>query len=143
LSFSEQVQIGKNEPLPVGKIVSSGSTQIQLISAEPPVLQLQIKGETWLLLGKIQKGMGKSLEEKLPTTPQVLLWSGKSLNKDWLEVVKPKVAIASSTTVKENIQQQLQQKQIQLYLTGRDGAIQWTPQDGFQKTLDVVDDDAF
>ncbi|MGH2412426.1 MAG: ComEC/Rec2 family competence protein [Microcystaceae cyanobacterium] len=116
--------------------LSIGSTKIQLISAKPPILQLQIQEQTWLLLAKNQEISWLSLEQLISYfNSPVFLWAGQSLSKDWLAVIKPKVAIATSNFVSEAVQQQLQQQKIKLYLTGHNGAIQWTPTYGFQTTL--------
>ncbi|MGK7871989.1 MAG: ComEC/Rec2 family competence protein [Xenococcaceae cyanobacterium] len=139
---------GEYQPLSMDETVSVGSTAIKLISAEPPVLQLQILDLTWFLLASSQPVKGNEVaipeylqEQESNFTPQVLLWSGRSLRTEWLEALEPMVAIASSSTVEKNTRQQLQEKQIQLYWTGRDGAIQWTPKGGFQTTLEAADKD--
>ncbi|MCU0537719.1 MAG: ComEC/Rec2 family competence protein [Hydrococcus sp. Prado102] len=155
------------------KTIAFDSTNIQLLDATPSILQLQIQGQTWLLLDKgsseaintntlkkfekrmQQKNLQKpNLEEdskskiqnpksKMVLTGTVLLWSGKSLNEEWLDRIKPQVAIAISSTVSQKTQQQLQQRQIKLYWTGRDGAIQWNRDRGFQTTLDASEPDFF
>jgi competence protein ComEC len=52
------------------------------------------------------------------------------------------VAIASSQTVDLTVAKLLQKAKIPLYWTGRDGAIQWTPHDGFETTLEETNKDA-
>jgi competence protein ComEC len=64
-------------------------------------------------------------------SPDVLIWSGKSLDSTWLESFRPQTAIAVSRFVDQNTRDLLEKEGIQLYVTGIEGAIQWTPQKGF------------
>jgi competence protein ComEC len=126
--------------LPVGKTVPVGSTAIKLISAEPPVLLAQIRQQNWLLLGNIEPDAQKQLATsgRLPRA-QVLYWSGASLTPELLDALQPVVAIASSTTVDSDTEQNLQKSNTKLYWTGRDGAIQWTPADEFEPMQEATD----
>jgi competence protein ComEC len=112
-----------------------GDSKITLLSNQPSILNLNISGNTWLLL--IDQ-VAKNREKIQPFTPPAetqqnlaLIWSGKTLNPQWLEIVKPQVAIASSNSLDINLQQELKQRKIDLYWTGRDGAIQWALGKGF------------
>jgi competence protein ComEC len=113
--------------------ISLNSTQIQSMGS---ALQINTQQQTWLLIAEnhIDK-------VKLPQTVTVLLWSGKTLKKEWLDLVQPQVVIAVSLFVDTNTRQQLQQRGIQLYWTGRDGAIQWRHKDGFQTTIETQETD--
>ena len=122
-----------------GTAISVGSTVIRLLSAKLPWLQLKIEDHTWLLASNrfMEPAVIADLQ---PTTPQVLLLSGQ-VEAKWLKAIKPEAAIAVADTVNPDTQQQLRQSQIQLYWTGRDGAIQWTPK-GFQTALNVIEPDS-
>jgi competence protein ComEC len=126
-----------------GETISLGSTPVELIKGEPPVLQLQIRNQTWLLLGEIKPDVQKQLAKtgNLPLV-QVLWWSGEHLTPELLKTLQPKVAIASSNTVDLDAAQLLRNAKIPLYWTGRDGAIQWTPNGGFETTLEASNKDA-
>ena len=113
------------------KTISLDSTKIKLISKNPPLLELEILDRQWLIL----KGNQEIAQEKLTETPQVFLWSSRNISRELLDKIKPKIAIAASSWVTKKTQKQIEKKQIQLYWTGRDGAIQWTPDKGFQTTL--------
>jgi competence protein ComEC len=119
-----------NEPSSLSKKLAIGSTEIQLIGNS---LQLKIQEKTWLLITKNQ--LEENSQTIFPKTVSVLLWPGKYLRREWLDLTQPKVAIAISSTVDEQTRQQLQQRQIQLYWTGRDGTIQWERDRGFQTAL--------
>jgi competence protein ComEC len=121
------------------KTIAFDSTNIQLLDTNPSILQLQIQGKTWFLL---DKGNSEVINTN-KLTGTVLLWSGKSLNEELLDKIQPKIAIAISPTVNQKTQQLLQQRQIQFYWTGRDGAIQWNRDRGFQTTLETSESELF
>ena len=56
----------------------------------------------------------------------VLLWEGKRLDRSWLAILKPKTVILVSNEILEEFKQDLQQKRINVHVTGEEGAIQWT-----------------
>ena len=129
---------------------------VKSISSEPPLLQLKIEDLNWWLLGSEPEGIRfavrsgrkqeqqliKSLQERgLKYRPDLLFWSSRSLDKRWLEIVEPEVAIAAANTIQTKTLLQLEERGIQLYWTGRDGAIQWTPEGGWQTTLESVAED--
>ncbi len=138
-----QAQQGNYQRLSTGKTISVGSTPIELIKAEPAVLQLKIGNQTWLLMGETKPDVQKQLARANNLSRvQVLCWSGERLTPEFLEAVQPKVAIASSNTVDLDAAQLLRNAKIPLYWTGRDGAIQWTPNAGFETTLEALPNDA-
>ncbi|NEP62008.1 MAG: DUF4131 domain-containing protein [Symploca sp. SIO2G7] len=138
-----QSQQGNYQKVSIGQEMPVGSTIMKLINAEPPLLQLQINDQTWLLLGKLAPDAQKQLvtTSNFPST-QVLWLSGKSLAPELLEALQPQVVIASSNTIDPDTAQLLLESDIIFYFTGRDGAIQWTPYDGFETNLEVINKDA-
>ena len=132
--------VTKSQRLQPGTAKSVGATVIQLLSANLPWLQLKIEDHTWLLASN-QLVEPAIIADLQPTTPQVLLLSGQVKAK-WLEAIKPEAAIAIANTVDPDTQQQLRRNQIQLYWTGRDGAIQWTPKGGLKTVLNVIEPDS-
>jgi competence protein ComEC len=126
-----------------GQRMFVGSTPIEIISAEPLVLQLQVRYQSWLLMGDMNPDTQQQLVSRrnLPAI-QVLWWTGESLSPELLKALQPKVAIASSKIVDLDTAKLLQRAKIPLYWTGRDGAIRWTPQEGFETTLEVTNKDA-
>jgi competence protein ComEC len=131
-----QANWGRYYFLSTGQAVNAGSTIIQLINAQAPMLQLQIQDQNWLLLENRKPNEQNKLDitQQLPRV-QVLCWSGEVLNPDLLEAIKPKVAIASSATLNSNTISMLRQGNTQIFLTGQDGAIQWTPGGKFEVTI--------
>jgi len=107
------------------------------VNAEIPVVELLVDGRTWLLLGEIAPEAQKKLVATGSLKPaQVLWWSGKTLTPELLKTIGPKVAIASADEIDSSTAAQLNQSKTQLFWTGRDGAIQWTPAAGFKTTLE-------
>ncbi|HEY9611310.1 ComEC/Rec2 family competence protein [Allocoleopsis sp.] len=138
-----QAQKGNYQRVSTGQRMFVGSTPIELINVDPPVLQFQLRYQSWLLLGEMKSEAQQQLIKSRNIPPvQVLWWSGESLAPDLLKALQPKVAIASSKTVDLDTAKLLQRAKIPLYWTGRDGAIEWTPQQGFETTIEATNKDA-
>ncbi|MBE9129759.1 MULTISPECIES: ComEC/Rec2 family competence protein [unclassified Coleofasciculus] len=143
IAAAVQSQQGTYEVVSSGQRLAVGATAIKLINAEPPIVQLQVQDRRWLLVEEIKPEIQQKLAAtgNLPQT-QVLWWAGQPLTPEFLEFLKPEVAIASSDTVDLQAAKLLEKAKIPLYWTGRDGAIQWTPDGGFETTLQANRNDA-
>lgn len=131
------------QPLSIGQKVTVGSVAAQLLDTEPPMLQLQVRGQNWLLLENINPDQQKKLAlSKRLSRSQVVLWSGQPLATDLVKVLKPEVAIALSTSIAPDTASYLGKSKIQVYCTGRDGAIQWTPNGKFETTVEATENDS-
>ncbi|MEG4147557.1 ComEC/Rec2 family competence protein [Microcoleus sp. Pol12B5] len=124
-------------PLETNSTVDLGSTRLQFVNAEIPVVEFLVGNRTWLLVGE----MTPEAQKKLAATgtlkqAQVLWWSGKALTAELLSAVGPQVAIASADEIDPETAAQLRQSKTQIFWTGRDGALQWTPAGGFKTTLE-------
>lgn len=138
-----QNQQGTYQQLTTGQTLPLGSTSVELINAQAQILQLKIRGQNWLLLGSAKPDtQTELLKTGNLAAIQVLWWSGERLLPELLEVLQPKVAIASSNTVDLETAQLIRNAKISLYWTGRDGAVQWTTRGGFETTLETVNNDA-
>ena len=110
--------------------------QTRLISATPLALTVQIGNQRWLLLQDSTPATQQTLATQHQLTPvDTIWWSGEALSQSLLENVKPKVAIASTRTIPRETTKLLEDYGVTTYSTGRDGAIQWTPAQGFVATL--------
>jgi competence protein ComEC len=120
----------------IGQTVNTGSVVVQLINNELPALQMQIQGRIWLLVGNIKPKELRQLAEKgiLPH-PEVLWCANSQSLKDLVPTLQPKVAIASFGSVDTEILTALNQTNTKLFFTGRDGAIQWTPNGQFEEFI--------
>ncbi|ARV59216.1 competence protein [Nostocales cyanobacterium HT-58-2] len=138
-----QKEVQKNrgiyQPLSVGQSVNTDSTVVQLINNQLPILQLQVFGQNWLLVGEIKTTELRQLLSlgSLPH-PQVLWCPGQSL-KELIPALQPQVAIATSTNIDQKTLSELNQSQTKLFFTGRDGAIQWTPNGQFETFIQAAE----
>ncbi|MEG4501698.1 ComEC/Rec2 family competence protein [Microcoleus sp. F10-C6] len=124
-------------PLETNSTVDLGSTRLQFVNAEIPVVEFLVGNRTWLLVGEMTPEAQKKLAATGTLKPaQVLWWSGKALTAELLAAVGPQVAIASADEIDPETAAQLRQSKTQIFWTGRDGALQWTPAGGFKTTLE-------
>ncbi len=124
-------------PLETNSTVDLGSTRLQFVNAEIPVVEFLVGNRTWLLVGEMTPEAQKKLAATGTLKPaQVLWWSGKNLTAELLGAVGPQVAIASANEINPETATQLRQSKTQIFWTGRDGALQWTPAGGFKTTLE-------
>lgn len=123
--------------IPIKKLVSSRElSPSKLICEDVKILSLNsllftLPGQKWLWVRQAKNPPTKPLT----ISPQVVLWSGTWIHFHWLNPIQPQTAIAVSGSVSETTQEYLRKRQIELYWTGRDGAIQGNPNSGFQGTL--------
>ncbi|MBD2485201.1 ComEC/Rec2 family competence protein [Planktothrix sp. FACHB-1365] len=135
-------QKGAYVPLILRQPVMLGSVKLELLNPQPPIIRFEMGQNIWTLLGETSINDQKQLMESQSLTPtQVLWWSGEPLSPEILSVFKPKIAIASSNSIDPKTVQILSQQQTQIFWTGRDGAIRWTPTQGFETTLDFDETD--
>ena len=131
----------KYQYLGTGQKVATSSTSVEILDNQIPTLQLQIQGQTWLILGKAKPEEQKqlALSRKLPHA-QVLLWAGKSIDRDLVKAVQPEVAIASSHTLDSDTMLQLRASKAQVFVTGKDGAIVRTPDGKFETSVETIEE---
>lgn len=116
---------------------SLGASQLKLVNADPPIVELQLQTQRWLWLGSLTPQQQTALVNsgKLPAT-QVLWWSGRQLQPDLITALRPQVAIASGNAVHPDTADRLRAAGTRVYSTGRDGAVQWTAREGVKTLLD-------
>jgi len=127
--------------LETNSTIDLGSTRLQFVDAEIPVVELLVRGRTWLIVGDMTPEVQSMLSKRLAAAgtfkrAQVLLWSGKTLTAELLEAVGPQVAIAFADEIDPETAAKLHQSKTQIFWNGRDGALQWTPAGGFKTTLE-------
>ncbi|TFI52092.1 ComEC/Rec2 family competence protein [Mastigocladus laminosus UU774] len=134
-----QKQKGIYQALPVGQTVTNDIILAQLINQESPILQIQIQGQSWLIVGDFKSTEVRQLVQTggVPR-PQVLWCSGESL-KELVTTLQPQVAITTSTNIDQKAVSEINQGQTKLYFTGKDGAIQWTPQREFESFIQITE----
>ncbi|MCY7274150.1 MAG: ComEC/Rec2 family competence protein, partial [Phormidesmis sp. CAN_BIN44] len=138
-----QTHQGRYLPFSIGQTMKMHSTSVALVNSKPEMVQFQIGEQNWLWL----KDVPKKQQTELLSNPalqnnQVLWWSGKAIQPEMLDRLKPNVAIAYSNQVDPETVAQLEKRGVQFYSLGRDGAMRWTPQTKFEKTLGSDEKDA-
>jgi competence protein ComEC len=115
------------------------SSQIA-IDSQRSILQLTIKKHTWLILARSDRHAQDIKEyiqqQNIPSKPLVLLSSENTLPPELLKMLQPEIAIAKNHEIKKYIAKQASQ-QIEIYTTQENGAIRWTPQEGFKTMLET------
>ena len=116
-------------PLPQLVPTSGGRKQPEPIA---PALQLQLPHQApWILTQKLPRKLGPG---SLSSTPAVLWWSGGKLPE------MPLVgAIAYGKTLQPEVAQTLDQQGITTFHLAKDGAVQWSPKDGFKTSFSMDD----
>ncbi|MCG6138259.1 MAG: ComEC/Rec2 family competence protein [Nostoc sp. LLA-1] len=134
-----QKQKGIYQPLAPGQTINTGSVITQLINEQLPILQMQIQGQNWLLVGNVKS---QEVEQLVKTgnliRPQVLWCSPQSL-KDLVQILQPQVAIASAANLDAKTLSELSKHQTQIFFTRDDGAIQWTPDGQFEAFVQALE----
>ncbi|MDJ0688069.1 MAG: ComEC/Rec2 family competence protein [Xenococcaceae cyanobacterium MO_188.B32] len=127
--------------LPDNAELTLNSIKINVINDRPPLLKLDVKDSIWLILGKLKETKQIDIKKYLQKnnfsfSPQVFLYSGTKIEPTWLKILQPKIAIASTSRIKEDSQKLLQEKRIKSYITGENGAIIWQPKTNFKTIID-------
>ncbi len=133
---------GVYQPLSLGQTVNTGSTVVQLINDQLPVLQMQIQNQSWLLVGNLKADELRQLLKKKDLPHPQVLWCATESLKDLVLALQPQIAIAPSADLDPKILSQLSQSQTKLFFTGRDGAIQWTPKGEFEAFIQATENRA-
>lgn len=124
---------------PIKQDIATKSLKIS-INEDLALINVQILRSNWLILGNIHQvdpyQQAQYIEQHhLATKPLILFWSGNRLPSEWLNKLQLQQAIAIKANIPQETLQQLQQQQVELYIIQQHGAIAWTPQRGFQTTL--------
>lgn len=128
------------QPLPVNQPIQIGKTIITLLRKDPLLLTVTMAGQTWLWIVNLSPEQQFALMRQGSLPPaQGLWWSGQWLHPDLLAMVRPRWAIASGKIIHPKTVEQLLKMGVRLYVTGQDGAIQWTPTAGVKTTVESGD----
>ncbi len=130
--------------LKVGETLKiNNQVEIQLLSQSPDVIKIKTGDLSWLLLSNADPKSQQAIAANKMLLPQlsanILWWTGVQIEPAILQAVNPKIAIASATSVVEAMVNQLYEAKIRVFWTGRDGAIQWTPDKDFHTLRDQQD----
>jgi competence protein ComEC len=139
ISASGNSGVIKFEPLPLGKIQKFDRLEIKPIKDNPAIFQINIPevNEKWLVIGNNNGDLTQSAIDPDRLIPAAtLLWDGSRLTEQAIAKINPQVAIATTANPDLETIKSLEKKQVRVYYTGRDGAIQWTPTEKFKPYLE-------
>lgn len=109
-------------------------TGLQIKQTEENLIKITLGNEKWLILNH-PKQMIPNLNPELANT-DILLWEGTEINQSWLNQLTPESAIAITNQSTEELERKMNQSNIKFYSTAKNGAIQWTPQQGLNALFD-------
>ncbi|MEI3652810.1 MAG: ComEC/Rec2 family competence protein [Dolichospermum lemmermannii FEM_B0920] len=134
-----QKQQGIYQNLAVGQSINNPTITAQLINDQVPILKLQIFNQNWLLVGNIKsQQIAELIKSGDLSSPQVLWCPSESL-QDLVLALKPQIAIAPANNLDSKVLSSLSKGQTKLFLTGKDGAVQWTPNGNFQTFIQTTE----
>ncbi len=102
-------------------------------------IQLAISHNKWWIFDKNLINI-TNLPISQNTIPDVILWTGNP-KLEWWKMANPKIAIALTNYLNESVKKELEKNNIKLFITGRDGAIQWTEKNGFNTKFEIINEE--
>lgn len=134
-SHISQLLPGEVSQLHLRDLIQMRDVAIEAFNIAPAVIKLYMGTHDWLMIDCGPLRCQQPLES-LPLQPaQVLWWTGEPLSEVVLNIINPQVAIASSHTLDINTRDLLASRHVKTYITGQDGAIQWSERQGFSTQL--------
>jgi competence protein ComEC len=125
-----QIYIQPQSPL------SLDTLQAMLWRVRPTILELQVGAQHWLLVdGTDETDFAAWLTTVQLPPIQVLWWTGSNLSSALVAQLHPQVLLCSGRRMTEETITALKEVVPSLFWTERDGTVQWTPQQGFQVTV--------
>lgn len=131
--------LSNHQPLALGDI------QIQMLQGDPLLLKLKIQEKSWLFMGELPQESQKyllnhdSFEQKHLKNIDTICWNGSQLEPEFLDIINPKVAIIFGNKIHPRTREILEKKKTLIYITEKDGAITWSPSQGFQSALESTE----
>jgi competence protein ComEC len=130
--------------LKVGETLTINSeVAIQLLNQSPDLLKVKTGEMSWLLIANADQKAQQLIAANKNLLPQlsasILWWTGGQIEPVILQAINPKIAIASATSVAEEVVNQLYEAKVRVFWTGRDGAIEWSPDKDFNTLRDRQD----
>ncbi len=132
--------------LPLGEPKQFDRFQLKALQASPTILQIELPEhrQKLLVIGDptLDTTAATADAARIPidvealSPIQTLYWRGGRLTKQAIEKMSPQVAIAATTSPDRDTVKLLEQNNVRVYYTGRDGAIQWTPTGEFKPYLE-------
>jgi competence protein ComEC len=137
----KSVEMGnmKFQPFPINASKQIGRTSIKTLQTSPTILQIDLPEfkQKWTIISDEKVGDTPQIIDADRLTPvQTLYWGGGKLSQQSILAMSPQIAIAASLNPDPDTIKLLEQNNVRVYYTGRDGAIQWTPTGEFKPYLE-------
>jgi len=129
---------GTYQTLVIGQSTNMGSSIVQLIDDQHPILKLKIFDQDWLLTGSIKSAEITDFIKNADLSSPQVVWCPKESIQDLVSTLQPKVVI-SNNSLEENALSKFSEAKIKLFFTGRDGAVQWTPNGKFETFIQTTE----
>jgi competence protein ComEC len=129
----------KFEPFPLNASKQIGRALIKTLQTSPTILQIELPDfkQKWTIISDEKVGDTPQIIDVNRLNPiQTLYWGGGKLSKESILAMSPQIAIAASINPDPDTIKLLEQNNVRVYYTGRDGAIQWTPTGEFKPYLE-------
>ncbi|BAZ38949.1 ComEC/Rec2-related protein [Calothrix sp. NIES-4101] len=138
-----QKQLQQNQAayqiLSVGQSINIGSAVLQLVNEQLPILQMRIHDKDWLFVGNLKPTELRQLIKAGNLPRAQVLWCQPQSLKELVPLLQPEVTITTSADIEPNIVSALGDVKTQLLFTGKDGAIQWTPNGQFEAFIQAME----
>ena len=129
----------KFNQLPLGVSKKFDRIELKILQTSPAIFQIELpeSKQTWVVIGDPKLDRAQPvIDLELLNPIQTLYWRGGKLSKQAIVKMSPQVAIAASASPDPDTIKLLEQNNVRVYYTGRDGAIQWTPTGEFKPYLE-------
>ncbi|MGJ3252196.1 MAG: ComEC/Rec2 family competence protein [Elainellaceae cyanobacterium] len=113
------------------EFIQINSVSIEAFNDNPAMLDFHMHDQHWLLID-CHDPRCQEIPAYLPFQhAQVLWWTGEPISPEVLNAINPQVAIASAIDLDAQTRELLASRNIKTYVVGDDGAIHWSPREGF------------
>jgi competence protein ComEC len=133
-----QLKIARRETIP--EIITK-STYLT-VDEDLTLIQIQLGEDCWLIIGQpattdnLQQKIAAYIQQHNLTAQHPILVSSGDISAPWLELLQPKMAIASAEAITSKTKRLLQQKQIEFHNTATEKLIRWNPRQGLIQAPD-------
>ncbi|NJK33733.1 MAG: DUF4131 domain-containing protein [Oscillatoriales cyanobacterium SM2_2_1] len=145
---SEGVRLQSLSTNPIN--LATDRAQLELLSTTPLALRLQLQGTPWLILDRSDRPSQTkllSLPNGAPRLKAQILWLASDkpepLEADFLGAVAPETIIVTSSQLPPGFAKAIEDQNIRLLHSSRDGAIFWNAQGTIQSLRDREDSQSF
>jgi competence protein ComEC len=135
-----ELKIARRETIP--EIITK-STHLT-IDDDLTLIQIQIGEDNWLIIGqpattgRTKQKIADYIKQHNLTAQHPILVSSGDIASPWLELLQPKMAIASKDNLAPKTKQLLQQQQIEFHNLAVESMIRWNPDQGVIQAANML-----